>query len=371
MPLVLFIDALPYSYLQKTESKWKNNYHISKLVPNIGYSSNLHWQLFCNQYPDELGFFTDWNFVKESNKLVNLFATLLRPIEIFHTGSILVKKVMDRYIFKKNTFVNIPFQFRKFFSNNPKYLFFDSNLTREQDVFNDYEIILQDENNKSFKDMLLAFDLIYKKNDKIFCAFSFADYLGHKLARTKKYDHIIDEHMELLCEKIDNYKMLYPNDEVLIVSDHGMSSVTQKIKIDLKSYFGKESKKKYIAFKDSAIMRVFITDDSYLNSISEYLNSLNYGHLLTENERLIYGVTNRKFGELIYILNEGFVFQDSWFSQSLKRTTAEFGMHGFFSQSDDHSGVLITKNKLIDNQNSISYSQAFYLIERVMKRNDK
>ena len=60
MPLSIFIDALPYNEIVSNYKNWFSDMQISELIPNIAYSSSLHWQLYCNKYPDERGIMVDW-----------------------------------------------------------------------------------------------------------------------------------------------------------------------------------------------------------------------------------------------------------------------------------------------------------------------
>jgi hypothetical protein len=45
MPLSLFCDALPYSEMSVQYKDWFDKLQLAPLMPNIAYSSSLHWQL--------------------------------------------------------------------------------------------------------------------------------------------------------------------------------------------------------------------------------------------------------------------------------------------------------------------------------------
>ena len=53
MPLSIFVDALPFNEMKENYEKELSSMQIAELVPNIAYSSSLHWQLYCNKYPDD------------------------------------------------------------------------------------------------------------------------------------------------------------------------------------------------------------------------------------------------------------------------------------------------------------------------------
>ena len=150
MPLSIFIDALPYTEITEKYSDWFSDMQVAELQPNIAYSSSLHWQLYCNKYPDERGVLVDWARTPEKNKAVRFFATVLRPLDSMGDLGIYSRKFLDRYIFRANKFANIPYKFRKDFSENGKYLFWDEKTYRAEKIFNGYTVVSQDEGHISF-----------------------------------------------------------------------------------------------------------------------------------------------------------------------------------------------------------------------------
>ena len=115
MPLSLFCDALPYSEMSVQYKDWFDKLQLAPLMPNIAYSSSLHWQLYCNKYPDERGILVDWVREPEKNKAVRILSTILRPLDVNETLGWFSRKVLDRIVFRRNMFANVPYQFRKDF----------------------------------------------------------------------------------------------------------------------------------------------------------------------------------------------------------------------------------------------------------------
>jgi hypothetical protein len=365
MPLIIFIDALPYNFIMKNKVFDENIFSVVQLEPNIGYSSNLHWQLFENKYPDEIGFFTDWSFVKEKNKSIRFISFLLRPLEIIPKLSLLTKKVLDRYIYNRNAFSNVPSRFRNKFMNNAKYYFFESENLLNSSVFKqDYTIIFQDELKVDYHEILKILKTNIVKTNSLFLSISTIDEIGHKLSRTNEYDstvfNLMSELKKLLMMYIDRY-----NEEVLIISDHGMSPVKNEIKLDFTNILSKKEIKKLIDYKDSAVMKKYCEDYMIISKLRFFLTSLNFGHLLTEDERIYYGVTDRAFGNLIFILHDGYVFSDSWFSKSIIKKKLNYGMHGFWPKSEDQQAVIITANSTKLKKQIYTYKDAYNLIKDV------
>lgn len=370
MPLSIFIDALPYSEVVENYRDWYKSAQVSLLVPNIAYSSSLHWQLYCNKYPDDRGVFLDWGKSNETNKKIKFISNLLKPLDRLEYTGLFSKKILDRLIFRKNTFANIPYRFRPYFSCKGEYLFWNEQTYLKEEIFRGYNVISQDEGHISFDDALnkLTFVIQNTSNPKIFFNTGFPDSIGHKIPRGKDYSATIAPYMVRLRQVIEKYLDKYPNQEVLIVSDHGMSTICNTIDLDLERHFGAQSSNTYIAYCDSCIMCIWTS--TLKKEIAEFLQTRSEGHLLTEEEREYYRVTDPSFGSLIFILKEGNVFSNSWFGKSLKTSQETLGgMHGFWpldSSLDQMATiVLINGKRRLDKE--YDYIQANRLINQVMQ----
>ncbi len=371
MPLSIFIDALPFNEIEKNYPDWFSDMQISELIPNIAYSSSLHWQLYLNKYPDERGVLVDWAKEKEENKAVRFVSTIMSPFDNMGNFTVLTKKVLDRLVFRKNTFANIPYRQRKNFSQKGKYLFWSKDIYGKEPLFSGYNVISQDEGKKSFEKTVSLFNEAVLNGDKnIFVVFGFADAMGHKCARGEEYSRRLSPYMEVLKKSIEAYREKFPEEEVIIVSDHGMSTIKNKVSLDLEKRFGKQGERTYTVYLDSAIMCIWSKDDELKKRISEYLLTREEGHLLTEGEREHFGATDRKFGDIMYILREGNVFSDNWFGKSLKKPSADgAGMHGFWPEreaKDSLACIMLMGNKRKLEKLS-DYRYASKLIKEVMK----
>jgi hypothetical protein len=164
----------------------------------------------------------------------------------------------------------------------------------------------------------------------------------------------------------------YPSEEVLIVSDHGMSTINNFVDLNLEALFGKESKNSYIAYTDSCVMCIWAFNKKLLPKFVEYLKTRNEGHLLTPEERMYYRAQSSEFGDLLYILKEGNCFRNNWFGQSIrpaKKHDEGAGMHGFWperSAKDQMASILLINSdrKLND---FYTYPEANKLINQIMK----
>ena len=350
MPLSIFIDALPYNEIAKNYKDSFEKMQVSEMIPNIAYSSSLHWQLYCDKYPDERGVLVDWVKEPEKNKAIRFFATVFSPLDSLGDLGVVARKVLDRFIFRKNAFANIPFKFRKDFTEKGKYLFWDKATYSKEDIFDGYAVVSQDEGHLTFDVTLNKLkEAVDSDNKNIFSVFGFADALGHKCRRGETYSERLLPYMQKLFEVINCYLEKYPNEPVLIISDHGMSTVTNTVDPELTKKFGKQSKNSYIAYCDSAVMCIFTEVEKLKKDISEYLASKDEGHLLTAADRELYKATDKKFGDIIYILKEGNLFAENWFGKSLRKPSPDgLGMHGFWpewSSYDQNACVILINGK--------------------------
>lgn len=375
MPFSIFIDALPYNEVTENYSGWFENMQVAPLLPNIAYSSSLHWQLYCDKYPDERGVLVDWVKEPEKRKSVRIVSALLTPLDSMGALGFLSRKVLNRVIFRKNVFANIPYKFRKYFTEKGTYLFWNEKNYRGEKIFDGYTVVSQDEGHLSFEATIEKLkNAVAENNKNIFAVFGFADALGHKCRRGELYTKRLRPYMDALKEVIAEYKKNNPDEEIIIVSDHGMSTVKNKIDLCLKEKFGRQSEKTYIAYCDTAVMCIFTKDEKLKEDISSYLSTRNEGHLLTEEERKFFGATDKKFGDIIYILREGNVFADNWFGKSVKKPSPEgAGMHGFWPETSakDQMACVILINGKENLGETYNYPTVHKIIKRVMKDGEK
>lgn len=366
----LFIDALPYSYISK-RYKDNQNIQIAPLLQNVGYSSSLHWELYCDIYPDNNGFFVDWVQENEPSQVICFLSKVLAFTDLCGDLGVYCRKILDRVIFRRNAFANIPFKFRPYFRNKSDYLFWNIKNYGSFDLFKPYCYAMQDEGHKSFEENLqLLRRHIHDGQKNIFGVFGEIDSVGHKFPRGEEYDHLVDVMMNTLFEAFDEYLCKYPDESILIVSDHGMSTISELVDVALDTKFGCQSKKRYIAYNDTAIMCVFCKDDVLRHEIESYLQTFDCGHVLADEERSHYGLTSKKYGDIIFNLKEGYGFKENWFGKSIRKDyDYQVGMHGFWpewSASDQLASIILINGKMkLDEK--YEYKTAYQLINEVMR----
>ncbi len=371
MALSMFIDALPYNEIMAHYHDRFADMQVSELLPNIAYSSSLHWQLYCDKYPDDRGVLVDWVKEPESRRSVRWISALLSPLDRCGDLGVLAHKVLDRVVYRRNTFANIPFRLRRHFTQKGKYLFWHEKTYRAEPIFDGYTVVSQDEGHKSFEATAAQLEQAITAGDRnIFAVFGFADALGHKCRRGETYSRRLKPYMERVIALIHTYRTLHPEQPVLLVSDHGMSTVERKVDLALQRRFGKQSPKTYIAYCDTAVMCIWAKDETLKAQIADYLATRQEGHLLTAEDRRFFGAESTRFGDLIYILREGNVFAENWFGKSLKKPSGNgSGMHGFWPErsAKDQMACIVLLGSDEPLPEKTDYKAAHRLITRIMK----
>jgi hypothetical protein len=369
MALGIFIDGLPYSELKSSAPDWLRELQLAPLRPNIGYSSALHWQLCCDRYPDDRGRLTDWVRTPEQDRKIVSAARLLAPLDAVEPLALLTKKGLDRLVFRRNAFANIPFAFRPDFSEQGDYLFRDSARCAREPLFAGYTVISQDEGLSFAETMRRLNRAIARKERRVFAAFGFADAVGHGCRRGPLYRARLSPYLQAVGEAVQSYRRCWPDEEIVLFSDHGMSTVRCRIDLRLEQQFGRQGRDRYIAYCDSCLLCVWSEDERLREALAQYLAGCPEGHLLTEADRGYYRVTDRRFGDLLYNLREGSIFSGSWFGRGLRPHPDGEGMHGFWPEpaAEDQLAAIVLGSSRRQLGAFYSYPQAHRLLLEILQ----
>lgn len=327
---VVFADAFAYSSYCELGG-FGADYSVRKIKPGIGYSSNLHYLLFDGKTPDDVGFFTDYVWKKGQPTNVGGVRKKCDEIETLNQ----IYRVIRRKVSKKTD--NIPFSEQDFFTYKGKYKFMEPG---ECTVFGrKVEKIYEHTMEESFD---LAEKKIEEGSSSIVVVLETLDHLGHEVGSTdKKYmaaAQSILEHTDRLFKKFTSANS---DGFCILISDHGMSEV--KVNVDvlggIRKHFGRPGKN-YQIYNDSLYLRVWAEDREYLFKIKEYLDQIDCIYQISDKAREHYGATKQEYGELIYLLKEGYAFNPNCFGVAIRGGAA--GLHGYMEPTDASSGILVT-----------------------------
>jgi Type I phosphodiesterase / nucleotide pyrophosphatase len=128
-----------------------------------------------------------------------------------------------------------------------------------------------------------------------------------------------------------------------IVSDHGMTPVHSHYDLVRRiDALGFKMPKHYIAVYDSTMARYWFFDDAVRRAIVNELERTTCGHIVADAELTNLGVffPDRRYGELVFLLDPGWLFTNSDFNGGGWQPT---GMHGYHP-SDSHSDAIFLSN---------------------------
>ena len=380
--LIIFIDGFPYELLQKIDSLNKFPYKCV-LAPGIGYSVNIHAEIFAGLSADQIGFLNTWKFEPESSPF-----RILKSIK-----GLFVNFEDNRYLnwFFRNTIsifcrfdsLNIPYKFIDKFApcgcsiyskDFPKYKLLPSEITEED--------IMSKTDEQRY---LLAKENIVR-DGKHFLCFVELDSVAHKFGLdSNEYNNslnLLNDRVNNLCDK---FRSIHPDGHIVVLSDHGMSEVKRVIRIDLEKDFYSEgilkftpldSKSRWINniqrrkhltgftyFLDTTMLRVWYLDPELKEAVESFLNNRDYGKLLTEQERIDFGITNKKWADSIFLLNEGCVFDPSFLEKG-----HPLAIHGYHPHLAWQKGIFLYSGpKVFAAQDTITTIGCFNLLKEILK----
>ncbi|MFX1355267.1 MAG: alkaline phosphatase family protein [Promethearchaeota archaeon] len=335
--LIIFVDSLPFSYVDRMPFLSKADM-VCEITPGVGYSINLHPELFGGYRPDDVGFFCEWtykpaesDFLRISPILVALHALSLHPV-----GDRIVRKLLKRLI--GPTF-QIPLRYLDRFRRCGIGVFApDFPLPTIFSRTNDLTLVLPYEGIKEKRDERAYFEARTRIQThlKLFVAFPDLDSIGHRYrVGSPKYDDRVQELDSWIQALTETFLYRRPDGRVVVLSDHGMANVNRGYQLTIESDIGPARREAYTFFLDSTILRIWIHDEDLRDPMTLYLHCLGVGAILDSETRSRYGLRKKEWGDIIYILDEGIVFHPSFLSSGVPKA-----MHGYHPELASQKAVL-------------------------------
>lgn len=347
--LVIFIDALPYESAKKFTSLQK--YNLAQLTPGYGYSVNLHAELFAGVTPDIAGYFGDMAYSGKPVRL-NAFLTLIAKLEFrWYRLSRLVRLVLN--ILTKRRIGYIPLAFKGLFNKKGVYTLvkkpcfktiFDSvnfsthiadkvkaGVGKKDIVVLESAIKALDAGEKDIFISLCDLDGMYH---------DFGEQHEKVLGKLSQLDSILDELLE-------NYRQNHPEENVFVISDHGISNADKHVTFNYRDFEEEIFNGELVVFFDSLYLSYWTDNQKVKSRLENMLSSLP-GNILSESQRREAGVLDSRFGDGIFLLNEGHGFCPNFFGfRPLK------AYHGYEPQLKKSRGVLATNVMINSNLKNI------------------
>jgi predicted AlkP superfamily pyrophosphatase or phosphodiesterase len=155
----------------------------------------------------------------------------------------------------------------------------------------------------------------------------------------------LDWYAENLRAIFRNAQRIDPGTSMTLFSDHGMTPVTDKFdlvkEIDALGY---SMPKDYLAVYDSTMARFWFFNAETRAKLTELLNGLGCGRILTESELRDLGVffPDGRYGEIVFLLHPGWLISHSDFNG---KGWNPVGMHGYHPDDKYSHGVFLSSEK--------------------------
>ena len=356
--LFLILDGFDSKYLKHcpflTNLARENAYGELEIPPGFGPRAVI----FSGTYPETNNTFSDHWFTPETGRFrffrnVN---TLVESIWRWKYSKFIVRGIVRLLTgFPAHIPPNIPLRNLSYF-DVPKPAIPFILLKGNSDPPNLIQILR--ENRISYKFVVdpIGYNFLDYKHQVLIGHIKKCDEAGHKFGPTSpemiEYLRILDEKVMRIIKTLENR---FENTNILIISDHGMCEVKNKINI-LEKINALKLKPfdDYFLFLDSTMARFWFRNLKVKMQIEKTLSEQEGGHILTEEERGKYRLrfNHNKYGELIFWVDKGYILSPNFYGSNVN------GMHGYL-QNRAKGIFLLKTNSTVNIKNNVNLIDVF------------
>ncbi len=352
--MYVFIDALGWEIFQRYGFLEKLAPNSRKLKTTFGFSSAADPSILTGRYPDEHLHWSSFYYDPENSPFRGMQLLAKLPPRIFDRWR--VRHNLSKIIRRVHSYTgyfqlySVPFAYLPYFDYLEKKDYFVPGGILATDTIFDWcvnhqipyycsnwrhseeQILL--ENKKIISEGQAEFIYVYlpKLDGVMHNHGPFSDETQSKL----KY---LEEQTTKLYQFASS---IYDEVSLYVISDHGMAPVTgsHDLKRDIEA-LGFKYGLDYVAFYDSTMARFWWLNKEAESAIMDLLRSLDYGYIVSTEElkRLRVYFPHRKFGDVYFLMNEGFLINPSYMGLSEIP-----GMHGYHPDAP-HSYSLMLSNR--------------------------
>ena len=301
--LVIFVDGFPYELAEKMDSFRKFSYRAA-LKTGIGYSINIHAEIFAGLPADRVGFFNTWKFEPAHSPFRRLkgMKNFLRKTEDNRYLNRIFRS-MVKFVCGTDS-LNIPYKAIDMFA--PCGHLIDAADFPAPKITPD----------RSFSEL---------------------DTAAHRFGLDSgEYNDCIKRLDARIGGMFDEFRSVHPKGHIAVLSDHGMARVRKAVKFGPEEDLPEETMGKFIYFLDTTMIRIWYLDPAVRGRVESYLNGKDCGKLLTEEERRDLGIIDRRWADNIFLLNEGCVFDPSFLEKG-----HPLAMHGYHPDLPSQKGIFL------------------------------
>ncbi len=194
--------------------------------------------------------------------------------------------------------------------------------------------------NADAKAIQLAWEFVNSSDKNLFVALLDIDALGHL------YGNPSNELIKASIRAIEAFhafvQELDERDELgaaFLLSDHGMSNVKKIIELGIE-YRIPKCGETWMCYYDSLYFKAWSEDYKIINDIKQELEGLP-GKILSKERRIELGVTSKLFGEILFVLDEGYAFAPNFFGRGVAKA-----YHGYVDYGDMQQGIFVSNVEL-------------------------
>lgn len=344
--LLIFIDCFPRdsvdgSFLPALTGR-------SAVRPGFGYSVNIVAELFAGMRPDDLGYFNIFAYNPRNEWLRRAGPALrmLSPLRRWYLADRIAHRVLSR---KAGYVGNIPWEYIGWFEPTGVYPFspgFEHPTLFGGTEFDGGRVLHSTLRGVRApdRDALLIADARsrVRPGGSCFLSLSDLDAIAHAHGvGSPAFQERIGQLNAWLGELVDDFLAVNPGGYVALVSDHGASNPTGTVDLGIERRFGRARHDRYAFFLDATLGRFWVPDAALRAELGDYLGSTGKGQLVTEREREEYGISSRAFGDLIWVVAEGYGISPSFLGRGLSRA-----LHGYHPALPSQQAAFLSTDPL-------------------------
>ncbi|MCB1734792.1 MAG: alkaline phosphatase family protein [Gammaproteobacteria bacterium] len=362
---VIFIDALGWDVLKGRQFLETELPYRKKMRSVFGFSSACVPSILSGLWPAQHRHWSFFYYSPKTSPFSALRPLALLPKSIMNRGRVrnLLSKVLKRLYGFTGYFqiYNIPFKYAHLFDYcEKKDLFKPGGLNAGENIFDHLErgkVPYHVSNwRESESSNLAAFKHDIAKGEIRFAFLYMAamDGLLHMVGKeSPKADEKLAWYEEQLREVLKVAHAHYEEVRLFICSDHGMATVHTNVDLMAKvAALGLAYGKDYVGTYDSTMGRFWFFNDTARERITELLNTVPEGRILSEQELHELGCDfpGHQYGEMIFLMNPGVMVVPS----DMGETTIT-GMHGYHPDDIDSNASLLSNVPVGDEINAIPH----------------
>lgn len=344
--LIVFIDCFPRDSLADDFLPMLAG--RASIHPGFGYSVNIVAELFSGKSPDELGYFNIFAYNPRSPWLraAAPFLRALSPLRHWY----LADRVAHRLVTARAGYTgNIPFRYIGWFEPTGVYpftpgfghptLFGGPEFDGGRILHSELKGVRAPERDRLLVERASA---AVRPGGSIFLSLSDLDAISHRFGVGSPEFHArVRELNTWLGGLAERFLAANPDGYVAVVSDHGASNPHSLFDLGVERRFGAARPDRYVYFLDATLGRFWVPDARLRAEMAAYLADLPHGSLVTEEERAEYGIRSRAFGDLMWVVDEGYAISPSFLGRGMPRA-----LHGYHPALPSQQAAFLTSDPL-------------------------